>query len=116
MPLTIANAGALVSGGVTAKQIEEERKDMKATTPKSQPPETVMTKVLRPFYYGSKVIPRDSRQELPRLFALEMRAANKVEILAEETEVKTEVKAEVKPEIPRETKTLSLSKGDGNAK
>lgn len=45
-----------------------------------QPPQTLGGKVLRPFYYQGKVLEKGKSYELPRVFALEMKAANKFEI------------------------------------
>jgi hypothetical protein len=82
-PLTLENAGALVSGGVSASAIAQERKDMKAPQPGAQPT-TLKVRVLRAFYFSGKSIAVKTELELPRLFALEMQAANKVELVKEE--------------------------------
>jgi hypothetical protein len=82
-PLTLENASALVPGGVTAAAIEKERKAMQAQA-KAAPPQTLKVRVLRAFQdHERKVRQKDETVELPRLFALEMKAANKAEIIPE---------------------------------
>lgn len=85
-PLTTANAGALVGGGVLGPK-------EKPMSTGSAPPQTQRGKVLRAFYYQGKVLAKDSTQELPRLFALEMQAAKKFEFV-------TEPEAPVAPAAP----------------
>lgn len=47
----------------------------------SAPPATLRGKVLRAFFFQGAVLAKDSTQELPRLFALEMIAAKKFELV-----------------------------------
>ena len=78
-PLTLENAGALVPGGVTASDIEKERKVMQAQKP--APPATLKGEVVRAFYYQGKLLEVGAKVELPRIFALEMHAANKLRFI-----------------------------------
>ena len=58
-------------------------------------PATVKVKVLRSFQdHQRKVLAKDSLAELPRLFALEMKAANKVEFVPEVEPTPAPVKEE----------------------
>jgi hypothetical protein len=82
-PLTLENASALVSGGVSAAAIEQERKDMQANPLKPKLPETLKVKVVRAFMFNRERQEVGSTPTLPRVFALEMQAANKVELLPE---------------------------------
>lgn len=76
MPLTSENACALVGGAVPSKET-----DMKAQQPATQPA-TVRVRVLRAFQdHRGKVLDKESETDLPRLFALEMQAANKAKII-----------------------------------
>jgi hypothetical protein len=83
MPLTLENAGALVSGGVSPRAIKQEKTDMKAQQTIAQP-QTVKVKVVRPFYYQGKAVAKDAIVELPRVFALEKRDAKKALVVEEE--------------------------------
>lgn len=81
-PLTIESASALVPGGGVPDPQE------KAMQQQPKPPATLKVRVLRSFQDHQRNILRpDPRgrevHELPRVFALEMKAANKVEIVAE---------------------------------
>jgi len=77
-PLTLENASALVAGGVKAADIEKERKVMQAQKPAQ--PATLKGEVVRAFYYQGKLLKVGEKLELPRIFALEMHAANKLRI------------------------------------
>jgi hypothetical protein len=92
-PLTTGNSPALVGGAVPSKET-----DMKAPQPDAQPT-TLKVKALRSFYFSGKPIPVNTEVELPRVFALEMHAANKVQILPSPEPVAPsfEVAPEVKP-------------------
>ena len=74
-PLTLETAGALVPGGVTASDIEKEKRIMQAQTTQ---PQTLSVRVLRPFYFGGKPTKVNETIDLPRIFAQEMKAAHKV--------------------------------------
>lgn len=108
MPLTLENAAALVPGGPSPRAIQEERKDMQQTQPRAQQPQTLKVKVLRAFYYQGKAVDVNSTVALPRVFALEMAAANKAALVTE---------AE-KPAAPASTsaKSAEEKKGDRNAR
>jgi hypothetical protein len=81
-PLTLENAAALVPGGVTADDIAKEQRTMQQ---KPALPQTLKVRVLRAFTdHKRQVLAKDSTAELPRVFALEMAAANKAEILKDE--------------------------------
>jgi len=76
-PLTIENASALV-GGVSPSE-----KSMQAQKPNA-PPATLRVKVLRQFQdHRKQILPVGSESDLPRVFALEMHAANKCALLPE---------------------------------
>jgi hypothetical protein len=95
-PLTLENAGALVPGGVTASDIEKERKAMQATPPNA-PVKTLEVKVLRNFQgLERKLHTAGEVLTLPRVFALEMIAANKVELMPgpEATKAATDMPAD----------------------
>ena len=82
-----AAGSALVAGSF-------QEKDMQA---QQAQPQTLSTRVLRAFYFNGKPVKKDETIELPRLFALEMKAAHKVEIIQPKAEVKPEpVKAEAR--------------------
>jgi hypothetical protein len=79
-PLTLENCSALVPGGGTPADIEKERKSMQQ--PNQAPPKTLEVKVVRSFMnHERRVLKAGERATLPRIFALEMKAANKVEII-----------------------------------
>lgn len=80
-PLTTENSSALCGG------VQSRENDMRAKQPGAQP-ETVKVKVLRDFQNHRREILKkgDSEATLPRLFAIEMQAANKVKILQTEPE------------------------------
>ena len=88
-PLTLESASALVPGGVTASDLAKEKKLMQAQ-PQQQQPKTLNVRVLRPFYFEGKPTKVDQTITLPRVFALEMKAANKAEIIADESPRKPE--------------------------
>ena len=100
-PLTLENAGALVAGGATASDIEKEKRIMQAQTTQ---PQTLNVRVLRAFYFGGKPTKVNETIELPRIFAQEMKAAHKVEILP------------AKPEPAPEAKKPEAKKGDSYAR
>ena len=76
-PLTTENASALC-GGVPSME-----NDMRATQPDAKPAE-VQVEVLRNFQdHRRQILKKGSKTTLPRLFAIEMQAANKVRILPE---------------------------------
>jgi hypothetical protein len=84
MPLSAAGS-ALVAGS-------SQEKDMQA---QQNQPKTSSVRVLRAFYFNGKPVKVNETLDLPRLFALEMRAAHKVEIIEAKPETKPEpVKAE----------------------
>lgn len=56
----------------------------------SAPAQTLRGKVLRAFYFQGAVLAKDSNQELPRLFALEMIAAKKFELVTDPEPVAAE--------------------------
>jgi hypothetical protein len=98
-PLTLENASALVAGGgITSKE-----EKMRPQTAPAQP-ETVKVKVLRSFYHQGKAFPVDTEVDVPRLFARELEASKKAEILKApppapaKTEAKTEAKTDVRPD------------------
>lgn len=69
-----------MSGGVTQRDIAEEQKSMQPRNP--QLPAEVEVEVLRPFTdHKRQVVKKGERHKLPRIFALEMRAANKVKFV-----------------------------------
>lgn len=76
-PLTLENASALVPGGGAQANKENDMQQQKAA--QQNPVQKV--RVLRAFYYQGKPIEKGSVVELPKLFAVEMRAANKVEFV-----------------------------------
>jgi len=84
-PLTLENAGALVPGGVTQAAIDKENKLMQQAKP-AQQPTTQKVRVLRSFYYQGKAVEKNETVTLPRIFAAEMKAANKVAFVADEAE------------------------------
>lgn len=102
-PLTTADSSALVSGGMPSME-----NTMRAPQPNAQP--TVLrVKVLRAFQdHRRQTTKVDSEIELPRLFALEMRAANKVQILPEQAPAAPPPASDDKPSKP-------AKKGDANA-
>lgn len=67
-------------------------------------PQTLNVRVLRPFYFGGKPTKVNETIELPRIFAQEMKAAQKVEILA------------AKPEPAPRMEKPEGRKGDSNAR
>lgn len=70
-----------MSGGVTADDIAQEKNAMQ---PIPKQPTTLRVKVLRNFQnHERKILEKGSEATLPRIFALEMKAANKVEIIEE---------------------------------
>jgi len=78
-PLTAEGASALVAGG-GARATQET--DMQPQKPAQ--PETVRVRVLRSFQdHQRNVQEKNATPLLPRLFALEMKAANKVEFIEE---------------------------------
>lgn len=87
-PLTLENAGALVPGGAMAADIEEERRMLQQKPAQKNPEQLV--EVIRAFYYQGKAVPvldekkNPNRVVLPKLFAIELRAANKVKFVEEE--------------------------------
>lgn len=105
-PLTTENASDLC-GGVHSKE-----KEMKAPKANAQP-EILKVKVLRNFQdHRRQILKADTEATLPRLFALEMQAANKVTILTDEPE-----KEPAEPvKDPAEDKTKAGKKGDRNAR
>lgn len=79
-PLTTENGSALC-GGVPSME-----NDMRAKQPGEKPAD-VEVEVLRDFQdHRRQILKKDSKATLPRLFAIEMQAANKVRILPEEPE------------------------------
>lgn len=73
-PLTIENASALVGG------ISPAEKSMQAPK-QAAAPSTLRVRALRAFQdHERKVLKPGDIKELPRIFALEMQAANKVEL------------------------------------
>lgn len=76
-PLTLENAAALVPGGGAQANKENDMQQQKA----AQQNQMQEVRVLRAFYYQGKPIEKDSVVKLPKLFAVEMRAANKVEFV-----------------------------------
>jgi len=88
-PLTTENAGALMGGGVIRGT--EEEKNMQAP---AKPAAEQRVKVLRSFQDHKREIAKvGTVVTLPRLLAIEMRAANKVEFVV--SEVEEQVKAPV---------------------
>lgn len=83
MPLTLRTAGALVPGGVSPREVEDERKAMRVQQEPALP-ETLKVKVVRAFYYQGKPINKDVIVDLPRVFALEMRDARKATVVEDE--------------------------------
>ena len=61
-------------------------------------PETLKVKVLRAFYFNGEPIPVSTELKLPRLFAREMVAAGKAEIMEPAAAPKAEPKSDSKPE------------------
>lgn len=99
-PLTIENSSALVSGGVPSKE-----KDMKAEVQAPKPPATLEVEVLRSFMnVDCKPTKVGDRLTLPRVFALEMKAANKVRLIEAD---------EPAPETAQPEKQAEKPKADG---
>lgn len=72
-PLTIENAGALVEGG--GASASKDRKDSNVQKPAA--PTMVDFTVARAFYYQGKPLEVGKTYQLPRVFAVEMKSANK---------------------------------------
>jgi hypothetical protein len=106
-PLTLENAGALVPGGVSAADIEKERRIMQQ--PKPAQPAALKVRVLRSFYYQGKPIEKGAEVTLPRAFALEMKAASKLQILEEPA-------APAPKDAGSAAATSGSQKGDRNAR
>lgn len=86
-PLTIESASALVGGVFPAE------KSMQAAKP-AAPPSTLRVKVLRQFQdHQRNILAVGSVAELPRIFALEMQAANKCHVVKDEPPPATDAKA-----------------------
>lgn len=102
-PLTIGTASALVAGGGAHPQKETDMQNRQAA--QQNPMQKV--RVMRAFYYHGKPIEKGSTGELPKLFALEMRAANKVEFIDE---------APAKPELNLSPSPVKASPGDQGKK
>jgi hypothetical protein len=79
-----AAGSALVAGSF-------QENDMQA---QQQQPQIRSARVLRPFYFNGKPTKVGETIELPRIFALEMKAAHKVELI--------EVKTQDKPQHEKE--------------
>jgi hypothetical protein len=92
MPLTAAGS-ALVAGS-------SQEKDMQA---QPQQPKTSSVRVLRAFYFNGKPVKVNETLDLPRLFAIEMVAAHKVELIEPKGEDRPEAK---KPEVRAGQKAL----------
>lgn len=97
-PLTLENASALVLGGVRSSDIEKERKMLPA---QQTQPKTQNVRVLRSFYFQGKPTKVNETIEVPRTFALELKAAHKAEFV----EPKPEPEAK-KPEAKAGQKAL----------
>lgn len=69
-PLTLENSSALVGGGNSRTGKKEEN---------MQQLQTKTVRVLRNFYYQAKAIEKGTVVTLPKVFAIEMIAANKAE-------------------------------------
>lgn len=113
-PLTLENASALVPGGGARKTKEN---DMQVQKPGAQPA-NVKVKILRAFYYQGKPLAKDEIVTIPRLFALEMAAANKAEIINPEPAPREPEKAPepVKPDQSADSARPDPKKGDRNAR
>ena len=61
-----------------------------------QQPQTTSVRVVRAFYLNGKPTKVNETIDVPRLLALELKAANKVEIVATKAEPKVEEKLEPK--------------------
>src|SRR5262245_53427688 len=97
-PLTIESASALV-GGISP----HEASAMRAQQP-DPPPANIKSRLLRSFPDQLRqVLVVGTTAELPRLFALEMKAANKVEFLVEAPVVVDEPKPAIVVESESET-------------
>jgi hypothetical protein len=72
-PLTIENAGALVEGG--GASVSKDRKESNVQKPAA--PTMVEFTVARAFYYQGKPLEVGKTYQLPRVFAVEMKNANK---------------------------------------
>lgn len=105
-PLTLESAVALVPGGVTRAEIDKENKAMQAQA-KSAPSANVQFAVERAFYYQGKVCEAGKMITLPRVFGLEMQAARKGKIVAEEQPAPAAVTGD---------KPVDAKKGDRNAR
>ena len=86
MPLSAAGS-ALVAGSSQESTMQAQQKQ----------PQTASVRVVRAFYLNGKPTKVNETIDVPRLLALELKAANKVEIVA----VKAEPKAEEKPEAKK---------------
>jgi len=84
MVLTIENAGELIPGNNSNKEVAMQTKKVK---------------VLRAFYFQGKEIKVGEVTELPRVFALEMIAANKCTAVEEEKKPEKPTVDE-KPKVP----------------
>lgn len=85
-PLTVEGASALVpgGGGALTKEIIMQAQQKQ--------PQMQSVRIVRAFYFNGKPTKVGETIELPRLFALEMKAAHKVEIVAAKAEDKPEPK------------------------
>jgi len=90
MPLSAAGS-ALVAGSSQESTMQAQQAQ----------PQTQSIRVLRAFYYQGKPTKVDEILDLPRLFALELQAAKKVEFVQQ--------KAEEKPE-PKKAETKTTQK------
>lgn len=93
MPLSAAGS-ALVAGSSQESTMQAQQQ---------QQPQVVNARVLRSFYFGGKATKVGDILELPRVFALEMRAAHKVEFVQPKAEASPEPK---KPEARAPQKGL----------
>ena len=112
-PLTTSGASALVAGGGISESMEDGMRQQTA----SAEPQTLKVKAVRSFYYNGKAVPVDAEIELPRLFAREMEAAKKAEIVkatapSPAAQPKAETKAESKTDAKAEIKSAGAKSGN----
>lgn len=94
-PLTLESASALVVGGVSAKDIAKEHSHMQPQKPQ---PTTIKVQALRNFQnHERKICEKGGVHTLPRIFALEMIAANKAKKLDDDAPQQSSSAAEIEP-------------------